>query len=70
MAESKIFLQENKQRIERSYLEQAKSLPRVFEAIDRKLAEWKWLWHANIFMHLCHTVISEIIHLKCFWIMR
>ena len=39
MAESKIFLQENKQRIERSYLEQAKSLPRVFEAIDRKLAE-------------------------------
>lgn len=39
MAESKIFLQENKQRIERSYLEQAKSLPRVFVAIDRKLAE-------------------------------
>ena len=39
MAESKIFLQENKQRIERSYLEQAKALPRVFEAIDRKLAE-------------------------------
>ena len=31
MAESKIFLQENKQRIERSYLEQAKSLPQVLK---------------------------------------
>ena len=39
MAEPKIFLQENKERIERSYLEQAKNLPRVFEIIDRKLAE-------------------------------
>ena len=37
MAEPKIFLKENRDRIEKSYLEQAKSLPRVFAAIDKKM---------------------------------
>ena len=39
MAEPKIFLKENRDRIEKSYLEQAKSLPRVFAAIDEKITE-------------------------------
>ena len=39
MAEPKIFLKENRDRIEKSYLEQAKSLPRVFAAIDEKMQE-------------------------------
>ena len=37
MAEPKIFLKENRDRIEKSYLEQAKSLPRVFAPVDEKL---------------------------------
>ncbi len=39
MAEPKIFLKENRDRIEKSYLEQANSLPRVFAAIDEKMQE-------------------------------
>ena len=39
MAEPKIFLKGNRDRIEKSYLEQAKSLPRVFAAIDKKMQE-------------------------------
>ena len=39
MAEPRVFLKENRGRIEENYLEQAKNLPRVFEIIDRKLAE-------------------------------
>ena len=37
MAEPKIFLKGNRDRIEKSYLEQAKSLPRVFAPVDEKL---------------------------------
>lgn len=39
MAEPRIFLEENRDRIEKNYLEQAKSLPRVFAPIDEKLQE-------------------------------
>lgn len=39
MSESKIFLKENRDRIEKSYLEQAKNLPQVFEEINKKLGE-------------------------------
>ena len=39
MAEGKIFLKENRDRIEKSYLDQAMSLPQVFGEIDKKLAE-------------------------------
>ena len=34
MSEPKIFLKENRERIEKNYLEQTKSLPRVFAPID------------------------------------
>ena len=37
MAEPKIFLKENRERIEKNYLEQTKSLPRVFAPIDEKI---------------------------------
>ena len=39
MAEAKIFLKENRDRIEKSYLEQTEKLPQVFEDINKKLAE-------------------------------
>ena len=39
MAEPKIFLEKNKERIEKSYLEQAESLPQVFAHINEKLKE-------------------------------
>ena len=37
MAEPKIFLKENRERIEKNYLEQTKSLPRFFASIDEKI---------------------------------
>ena len=37
MAEPKIFLKENRERIEKTYLEQTKSLPRFFASIDEKI---------------------------------
>ena len=37
MAEPRVFLKENRGRIEENYLEQAKSLPRVFAPVDEKL---------------------------------
>ena len=37
MAEPKIFLKENRERIEKNYLEQTKSLPRFFPSIDEKI---------------------------------
>ena len=37
MAEPKIFLKGNRDRIQKSYLEQAKNLPRVFAPVDEKL---------------------------------
>lgn len=39
MGESKTFLGENRDRIEKGYLEQTMSLPQVFEEINKKLAE-------------------------------
>ena len=39
MAEPRIFLKENRDRIEKNYLEQAKSLPRFFAPVDEKLQE-------------------------------
>ena len=37
MAEPRVFLKENRGRIEENYLEQAKNLPRVFAPVDEKL---------------------------------
>ena len=37
MAEPRVFLKENRGRIEENYLEQAKKLPRVFAPVDEKL---------------------------------
>ena len=56
MAEGKIFLKENRDRIEKKYREQ--------------MMGTKWLWRANIYMRSCRTVISEITRLKYSWIMR
>ena len=39
MAEGKIFLKENRDRIEKKYREQVMGLPQVFADIDKKLAE-------------------------------
>ena len=39
MAEGKIFLKENRDRIEKKYREQMMGLPQVFAEIDKKLAE-------------------------------
>ena len=39
MAEPRVFLKENRDRIEKNYLEQAKNLPRVFAPVDEKLQE-------------------------------
>ena len=58
MAEPKIFLKENRDRIEKSYLEQAKNVQR------------KWRLHVNIYMRLCRTAILAIIRLKYFWTMQ
>ena len=60
MAEPKIFLKENRDRIEKSYLEQAKSLPRDFCGYRLKKCrnvQRKWRLHVNIYTHLCHTAI-------------
>ena len=72
MAEGKIFLKENRDRIEKKYREQVMGLPQAFAEIDKSLrnAQTKWLWRANIYMRLCRTVISEITRLKYFRIMR
>ena len=56
MAEPRVFLKENRGRIEENYLEQAKNLPRVFAPVDEKLQK-------------C-TVTLAIIRLKYFWTMR
>ena len=40
MAEPRVFLKENRGRIEENYLEQAKNLPRVFAPVDEKLQKW------------------------------
>ena len=39
MAEGKIFLKENRDRIEKKYREQVMGLPQAFAEIDKKLAE-------------------------------
>ena len=39
MAEGKIFLKENRDRIEKKYREQVMGLPQAFADIDKKLAE-------------------------------
>ena len=39
MAEGKIFLKENSDRIEKKYREQVMGLPQAFAEIDKKLAE-------------------------------
>ena len=39
MAERKIFLKENRDRIEKKYREQVMGLPQAFAEIDKKLAE-------------------------------
>ena len=72
MAEPKIFLKGNRDRIEKSYLEQAKNLPRVFAPVDEKLqnVQRKWRLHVNIYMRLCRTAILAIIRLKYFWTMQ
>ena len=72
MAEGKIFLKENRDRIEKKYREQMMGLPQAFADIDKKLAECtdEVALRANIYMRSCRTVISEITRLKYFWIMR
>lgn len=72
MAEGKIFLKENRDRIEKKYREQMMGLPQAFVEIDKKLAECtdEVALAANIYMRSCRTVISEITRLKYFWIMR
>ena len=72
MAEGKIFLKENRDRIEKKYREQMMGLPQVLRRLIKSLrnAQTKWLWRANIYMRSCRTVISEITRLKYSWIMR
>ena len=72
MAEGKIFLKENRDRIEKKYREQVMGLPQAFAEIDEKLAECtdEVALACNIYMRSCRTVISEITRLKYFWIMR
>ena len=41
MAEPRVFLKENRGRIEENYLEQAKNLPRVFAPVDEKLQMYR-----------------------------
>lgn len=71
MAEGKIFLKENRDRIEK-ISGAGDGVTAGFAEIDKSLrnAQTKWLWRANIYMRSCRTVISEITRLKYFWIMR
>ena len=69
MAEPRVFLKENRGRIEENYLEQAKNLPRVFAPVDEKLQKCTEEV-ALACKHLCRTVILAIIRLKYFWTMR
>ena len=72
MAEGKIFLKENRDRIEKKYREQVMGYRRFLRILIKSLrnAQTKWLWRANIYMRSCRTVILEITRLKYFWIMR
>ena len=72
MAEPRVFLKENRGRIEENYLEQAKNLPRVFAPVDEKLQKCteEVALACNIYMRLCRTVTLAIIRLKYFWTMR
>ena len=67
MAEPKIFLKENRDRIEKSYLEQAKNLPRVFAPVDEKLQKCT---EEVALACKCRTAILAIIRLKYFWTMQ
>ena len=71
MAEPRVFLKENRGRIEENYLEQAKNLPRVFAPVDEKLQKCtEEVALACKYMRLCRTVTLAIIRLKYFWTMR
>ena len=71
MAEGKIFLKENRDRIEKISGAGDGVTVRFLRRLIKSLrnAQKKWLWRANIYMRSCHTVISKL-HLKYFWIMQ